>query len=505
MTKNPLSAEHRQKIALTRRNQEAEKKVALKQLRLGLAPGMNPPEAGEILSVKNPPLITANRLQSNAQMFRGMTLSRISAVLESTQTGVLRQWMEFCDKMGEDDHLAGLVTTRKNAVAGKPLSVQARVDSPEARRAALFVEEQLHDVRDLNALAYHLLNATFTGIAAAETIWCYEAGIYKIAGFENLHGKMLNLNEELAPVFSNVLTFSQPELINQPLADFPGSFIVHTPGVLSMYPNRDGLFRAAAFEWFFKHRALGFWLSGAERYAMPLLIATVPTATDPGVMTSLRNDLESLSSDTITVLKQGTTISQIGANAQSGADAWRGLVSQLNSGLTKLITGGTLAVDAGSVGSNALGEVHERTRADISLGDAERLARTLERDLVWWILWHNRHLFGGNMPPVPSLYFDGVARNPAITDLHVRAGVVRKNDLRRELALPLLTIEEGGEDLIPGEQVSAFPGGAPANGAPANTAPAHPAPAPAEAPEAPEEAPEASDAPDTKPAFSRAV
>lgn len=434
-----LTEETKRKISLTRKKQEQEKKLALAHLK-GTAP--NP--AG-IAKPSKPGILIRRRDTAWAENALNLTPSKIRAILQGTQSGQLRDWADFCDGLiGMDAHLASLVITRKNAVAAHKLTVEPAIEQASDRAVADFIQAQLDRIPNMRGVVSHLLHGMFTGAAVAEIDWevRWVAGDwqYWIKDIRPLHLRKFSYDDELKLRVDD----SHSPGHGERLEDYPDNFIVHTPGVLSPYPNVDGYMRPAAWYSAFKRKGLTYWLAGAERFAFPAMLAVAPQNADETVLDNLRKDLENMTADAIAVVKQGVELRPLFSGAAGGDVVWLTLAKYLDAQMTKLITGGTLTVDAGSAGSYALGEVHERTRNDLSVGDAESLAETIKRSVVASLLRLNSHWLPSAASP--TVYFEGVEQFDPLQPHHMASGLFTKNDIRRDVGYPPLPVGRGGDE-----------------------------------------------------------
>lgn len=443
MTNKKQSDETRKKISDTRKATEAKKRETLLKFE---SLGFSKEEAAA--------LIKLSRQDSSIRDFVGLTAERVRSLILSGESGQLRDWADFCDSLLRyDAHLDGVIRIRKAQVAGKPLAVQPSDETEEALACSLFVERALKNTRNLNTMVSHLLHAAYTGIGVCEIVWTYDA-------LENaywpsivpLHLKKFGVDENLCVKIDDPLS---PEVNGQPLKAFPNKFICHTPQEISPYPNVDGILRVAAFPSFFKRRGITFWLAGAERYAFPQQTLTVPAQCDPSVMAYIAGQFENITSQGLAILKEGIQLNTVSAGASGGDQVWAGINKFMNSEITKLILGGTLNVDTSAQGgaARALGEVHERARLDLVLADAEKLCRTLERDLARAILEMNAHLFTRIV--VPELFFDGLAY-PALEQWQVGTGAFTWNEFRKSLTYPALPKKVGDRFMKPGDDLNAL-------------------------------------------------
>lgn len=476
MRKKPINKSHSketiERISETRRKQEAEKKQAL--IAFQAKSGLSDDESKRLLKV--------TKRDSYYTDFLELNPSKIKSLISEGQSGQLRTWAEFCDSILRfDSQLGNLVQLRRSWVSGKPLAVQSIVDEPNANECALFVEGQLRKIRNLNSIITHLLFAIFTGTSVVEVVWGYNetTNVYFVADLVPHHLKKFAFDDDLDLCISDM--FGDSSLNGRKLKDFPNKFIVHMPKEISAYSNIDGLFRIAAWPSFFKRKAVGYWMSGAERFAFPALVVTVPTQADRSQVENLHSEMQRMTNEGVSVVKEGIRIEALGANANGGEQVWTSVCKYMDAALTKLILGATLNQETYGQGgaARALGEVHERTSQHIVMSDAEKLCRTLERDLAQAILDMNSHLFEA-APESPTLYFDGLAY-PVLEDWHVKTGAFRVNELRKSLTYPALAKDLGDKFISP-DGIYLNPA-SPAPGAPTS---------PEEQPKAPPLAPEAS-------------
>jgi phage gp29-like protein len=440
MNKKPTQKEieRRQKISLKRKEQEQEKK-ALAALR---AAGHSEEEAKSIVKI--------GIRDSHLNAYVDHTASRIAAMQRSGETGRLKEWMEFAhDLILKDPHLSNTIQIRKNSLASKSLGFQPTRDDDFHRACSQFVEYQVAQIPSVEMALMHLLDATYVGLSAVEVVFSYdeEANLYFVSQLVPIPGKLLSYDAELQVIIHNP---NQPEIDGKRLRDLPGYFIIHEPKQITTFSNIDGLLRVAAWPAFFKRQGLKYWSSGAERFAFPAVYATAPADTAPNVMQALLDNLSRLTNEGITVVKTGVSIQPMAQGTAGGDSVWMQFCKYMDYQISKLILGGTLTSDPGNNGSYAQAEVHERAEQKLVISDAKRLAATLKRDLVSLILEMNAHLFD-QKPVLPDVYFEGVEEFPKIEQKHIDAGVIRVNELRREITLPLLSAAEGGNKFIPGK------------------------------------------------------
>lgn len=442
--KRKLTEEHKKKISEARKKQEALKKLALEEFQAE----NKAPSKGSISRTVAKDARYAPYLNLNPMTVRG--------ILDSTYDGRLDRWMELCDEIiASDPHIAGLVETRTMAVAGADWYIEPYDESSEAKKAAEDLRSRFEALQNQAKVFEGLLWGIFAGVSFAEVDWTVtEDGETVFTRIVPKHGKKFLYDSDFEPCIYDV---DSPHH-EKKLASFGPKFLVHTPGKLNRYyPTRAGLLRSLALFWLFKKEGVTCWLKGAAKYAYPSIYALFPEDTDEEVVEALVQSLRRFSSDSVAVFESGIEINTLDQSSVSGGDSvWSNLVKLFDSQATKLITGGTLTVDAGSKGSYALGEVHERTRTDISIADAEALAETFRNQLFRPYFQLNKHRYGGKIPPLPRLWFD-IREYPQIQPWHTELGIITKNQVLESLGLPRIPGPAGNEIVVPPQVPSVQP------------------------------------------------
>ena len=441
--KRTMTAEHKLKISQSvKKTWEARKKED--SLALG-AVGSNKEKAGLVSIARNRDVFR--------QSFLGLTASTVRSILDSVRTGQLLDWYEFVEVMSEEDpHLRGLINKRLGAISSKELKIiPADAEDDASVLAAEIVRLAMEDIPDLDRSLRQLLYGVFSGMGALEVLWTRKnlgemAQIWAPDYLEQVPGKRFRVGEWEGTWQYWLYNYGEFQLDKEnPIFTNRDKFILHSPGEED-FPHYRGLLRSLSFTYFFKKLGTTYWLGGAEKYSFPSIYALVPNSTPDNIRAALVGHLDALTTDGAAVLNSDIDIKTIGTTANGGAEVWRSLLSYLDTLMTKLILGGTLAVEAasGPGGNRALGEVHERSAQEIVDADATALAETIRFQLVRPILEKNLHLFGGVMPALPKVAFDVTTRDPVpLGQIHLQASAITINELRKEAGL--VAVEWGEE------------------------------------------------------------
>lgn len=390
------------------------------------------------------PISAAIQRDVSRNEYVGLTGNTVASVLSSTETGKLIDWMELAEKIQEsDEHIRNLISTRKNAISARDIKIVPASSEIKDIQIAELVDEMIKSIEDLPRAITTLQDGIFTGLGAVEIMWeikKYPNGVilYEPTGLEPIPSKrfeVAQIENKWKYILSDYGVYL-PDLKN-PLIKNPEKFIIHSPDSINL-PHRRGLLRSLAFHFFFKKLCLNYWMGGAEKHGFPAIYALVPPNTRPDVLNKYVASLYNMSNDAVGVFENTVKIETLDSKAGEGNQIYKDLYGVLEAAASKLILGGSLAVDSSVNGANrSLAEVHERTKLEIIDADAQALSQTIKFQLVKPILALNKHLFGGKMPSLPEVKFEIKDKTfKQISQLEVQASAVTINEMRKAVNLP---------------------------------------------------------------------
>lgn len=302
--------------------------------------------------------------------------ARLRTILQNAATGDILDYLVLAEEMEEKDlHYGSVLGTRKRAVSGVPVSVEAASDEPRAKEIAEAVTK-LTEKPEFSELVDDLLDGIGKGFSAVEPIWTLGADQklwptqYKHRDprwftFDKETGRELLIREESGE--------------GRPIP--PGKMIIHTPRLKSGIPIRGGVARLVAVAFMCKAFSLKDWMRYAELFGMPLRIGRYGPGAKPDDIAVLRRAVAQLAADAAAILPKDMQIDfQEIANSTGGAELFEKLAEWLDRQISKAVLGQTMTTDDGSSQSQA--NVHNDVRLDILKSDAKQLAATLNRDLV---------------------------------------------------------------------------------------------------------------------------
>lgn len=310
------------------------------------------------------------------QVAPGLTPHRLASILRAAEEGDHRDYLTLAEEMEERElHYISVLGTRKRALTGLPVVVEAASDASRDQKIADAVREIAEAPMTLD-LIDHMTDALGKGYALSEIIWetsasqwrphAYRARDPRHFLFDRLTGSELRLQDAGVPD-------------GVPLAPF--KFVRHVPRLKSGLPLRGGLAKPAAWAFIFKSYTIKDWMAFTEVYGMPLRIGRYgPQATEEDrrrLLTAVRN----IGTDAAAIVPEGMAIEFVEVKGGSSRQpVFHGFAEYLDQQMSKLVLGQTMTTDSGS--SMAQAKVHENVRRDILLADARQLSATLDRDLV---------------------------------------------------------------------------------------------------------------------------
>lgn len=394
--------------------------------------------------------------------YGGVTPDAITSIMQQLRLGYVDQWCDLTSFMVRTDpHLRSVYYTRRIGVASVPWRVEPGGDNPSGADeiAAQLCRSALERIEDLERFFLNALDAIGRSYSVHEVMWGYDGRVWWPREFSWIAPRRFRFDEQWRLRLWDSGACPGPDGWGEPLIE--GKFVIHVPRTIAEYPTLCGEFMSVVWSWIFKRWATKFWLSGAERFANPLMIGVVPLNTPANIKTALAEALRNISADSVGVVEEGAMVDVKHAGT-APKDIWMALIDYVNAEMTKGILGSTDNVEA-SHGSNARAESQAAVtilpRAQM---DARALSGTIERDVFRPLLRYNAHLFGGTMPATPHLLFEPeLERTESIPEYMLRGKLVTRNEVRGREGLEPMSAERGGEELLDIDgAASAYGGGA---------------------------------------------
>lgn len=360
------------------------RKKAAKQAAMTVAPQALSTEmsAGGMTSIRQP---------WHAAVADDLDPVRLTSILRAASEGSHFDYLTLAEEMEErDGHYASVLSTRKLALAGLDVRVDALSDAAQDVAIADAVREVVAGP-EFGELLFDLADAIAKGYSVAEIIWDRDGAVWVPERFEHRDPRFFVWDRDTGREL-RLLDAADP-VNGIPLPPF--KFIVHRPRLRSGLPVRAGLARLVAVAYMCKAWAWKDWMAFADVFGLPMRIGTYREGTKEEDIALLRRAVANLGSDAAAVIHESMNIRfEAAPNTTGAADFFERLASFWDKQVSKAVLGQTMTADDGASLSQA--QVHDSVRRDLLKADAKSLQYTLNECLVRPFVDLN---FGGGQYP----------------------------------------------------------------------------------------------------------
>ena len=384
----------------------------------------------------------------------GLTPHKVAGILQQAEDNVLISQCELAADFEEKDgHIFSELSKRRRAVLGYPWRIVPPADASDAeKKDAALIESLLEQCTWLEDLLFDLTDSLLKGFSASELEWDLVDGLRIPVSVEHRESSWFQTN----PDNRNELRLRDGSYQGMELRPF--GWVTHCARTKSGYLSRQGLVRVLAWPFIFKNYSVRDLAEFLEIYGLPIRIGKYPSGATEKEKATLLRAVMSIGHNAGGIIPSGMEIDFERAANAANADTFMSMIDWCEKIQSRAILGGTLTSGAdGKTSTNALGNVHNECRKELTEGDARQLARTLTRDLVYPLYVMN---CGSYQSPrrLPQFEFDFTEAAdiqalstalPSLVDAGVRIPVSWANEQ--------LQIPEPKE----GEEVLSRPGAAP--------------------------------------------
>lgn len=310
---------------------------------------------------------------------RGLTPSRLAAILEAAEQGdVIAQFELFEDMEEKDAHILAEMGKRRRAVTQLEFQVVPPPNpSARERKAAKALQEMLAEIDNFEDVLLDTTDAIGKGFVCQEiewqqvgTTWLPKSLTHRPQTWFRLHR---GFRQEIRLRDNSV----EGAVLN------PFGWIVHEHKARSGYLERASLFRTLVWPYLFKNYSVADLAEWLEIYGIPLRIGKYQTGAGDKEKATLLRALAQIGHNAAGIIPEGAEI-ELHATATGDAKAFELMIDWCERSQSKVILGATLTSQAGrGSNTNALGNVHDEVRKDLRDSDAKQLAPTITRDLLY--------------------------------------------------------------------------------------------------------------------------
>lgn len=305
-----------------------------------------------------------------------LTPIRLGMLLRQAADGNHDAYLTLAEEIEERElHYRSVLSTRRLAVSGAPVEVQAADDSAKAKEIADAVRRDLTENDAFVDLLFDLLDGLGKGFAVSEILWNTEGKRWVPRAYKWRDPRLFAWNENL----EELRVYDEADLYGKPLAPF--KFVRFIPKLKSGVPIRGGLARVGAVAYMFKSYTVRDWHTFMDVFGMPIRLGRYgKDATEPEIQ-KLRQAVTNIAADAAGLIPDTMSIEFIEAAKTAGGDQlFRGSAEWWDKQISKVVLGQTMTSEDGS--SLAQAKVHNDVRLDIAQADARQLCAAINRDLV---------------------------------------------------------------------------------------------------------------------------
>lgn len=318
---------------------------------------------------------------------------RLARILRDAAEGEADAYLTIAEEMEErDPHYGSVLGTRKRALSGLPVMVEAATDDTHDVKLADAVRDLVRRP-EFGDMVDDLLDALGKGYSVVEINWdtkrqpweprtrnerqangewrereAYTWRDPRFFRYDREQGQQLRLIDE-------------SDMLNGiPLP--PHRFIVHRPRLKSGLPIRSGLARLVAVAYMCKAYTVTDWMAFAEVFGMPLRVGRYGPGAQPEDIQTLINAVANIGTDAAAVIPESMRIDfEAPGSAQGGPDMFLKLAEYLDKQISKAVLGQTASTE-GTPGKLGNDDAQDDVRMDILKSDARQLSNTLNKYLV---------------------------------------------------------------------------------------------------------------------------
>jgi phage gp29-like protein len=332
----------------------------------------------------------------------GLTPSRLVDILtEAEQGNMIAQCYLAEDIEEKDGHIFAELFKRKAALSGIDFEIKAPPNpSAQEQKDANDIEEMLRDFEGWHELIFNMGDGILKGFSNLEMEWGNYRNWRMPTSFEHIPATFFQLHQH----DQRQIVLRSDNGIGEQLR--PYGWIQHRHIAKSGYPARQGLIRQLSWPFIFKNYSVRDLAEFLEIYGIPNKIGKYPSGATNDEKNKLLQAVLSIGHNAGGIIPKGMEIEFNEAAKGGGSDPFMTMMSWCERTQSKAILGQTLTAEAGNVGSQALGNVHNEVRGDIRDHDLNQLKSTLNRDLIQPLYMLNGKSYNGDPRRKPRLVFD---------------------------------------------------------------------------------------------------
>lgn len=285
--------------------------------------------------------------------------------------------MSIFDEMLQDAHIYAKLEQLKDRVFAMQWDVRSTDNSDEGAETAAFVKDCLNGL-GMKQLLQDMMMAVEYGFSVIEIIWEEKDGAWiPVNAMGRKPGRFKFTDEGSLALADGMAAIPLEEEYK---------FIVHRNSPKNENPYGTPVLSKCYWPWMFKKAGFRYWLTVAEKYGVPTVLAlfdSIDDADSRARAKELADNLYNIQSDAAVALANVDSV-QVLETKGTSAD-FSELVNICNTEISKAITGEILTSDISAKGSYSLAQQHLETLQTKSLKMARAMSETITKTIVKWI------------------------------------------------------------------------------------------------------------------------
>ena len=320
----------------------------------------------------------SNRSIWSNNFINGLTPERLAQILKDIRSGEIPDvYLEIAQELEQRDlHYRSVLSTRKHAVEGLDMFVQAASESSEDKEIAQAVEDDILNHADMMDLRKNALDALGKGFSVNEIVWDIHGSRWRPQRFLFRDPRWFAYDKN-----SGALCLRAPQG-NALSALEPYKFIVHEPNLLAGVQITSGLSFTALFYWLLKSYDVTSWAAFVDRFGYPVRLGKYGKKASDDDIKTLKRAVAAIGSDVGAVIPDSMVLDIIESKTTGVNSAvYKEMAEWVNKEISKLVLGQTASAE-GTEGALGNQQGQEQVRQDICRADAFQFDQTINRDLV---------------------------------------------------------------------------------------------------------------------------
>jgi len=371
---------------------------------------------GRIVDINGNPIKTKELVESQTSQVaslhhefanhpvRGLTPAKLASILQQAECGDIRAQCELYEDMEErDGHIFAEMQKRKLALQSLDWYLEPPPNpTAQEKKITEQANELLQGINDFEDVIFDMADAI------GKSFSCLEFDGWDMASKHERLPKAIIYRPQswftINPNDQSEIRLRRDGVMDgEPLNPF--GWIVHKHKTKSGHVARGGLHRVLAWPFLFKNYSVRDLAEFLEIYGLPLRLGTYQSGASDEEKRTLMRAVVNIGHAAAGIVPQGMMIDFKEA-AKGSEGPYNSMTDWCERTQSKVIVGATLTSQAdGKSSTNALGNVHNEVRHDLTRADARQVSSTLTRDLVYPLVVLNGLRIDG-MHRCPRLMLD---------------------------------------------------------------------------------------------------